>query len=193
MPRGRRINSSGEKSKKLLLEKAIELFSENGYHQTKISDIVKAANLTQPTFYLYFENKESLYKDLILQFQNRFSETINVLKIGNREEDFFDYLQNCFTNMFEFFAQNPGLTKIGFYQSEESEALKIDFSQILVEHLNRLNNRFLFSDLDICILAYSIVGAIERLTLSLLFTKEKDPEQLASEIINIYFSIEKVH
>jgi len=54
LPRGRKANSSGEKSKKLLLEKAIELFSQRGYHETKISDIVKAANLTQPTFYLYF-------------------------------------------------------------------------------------------------------------------------------------------
>lgn len=70
LPRGRKVNSSGEKSKKLLLEKAIELFSQRGYHETKISDIVKAANLTQPTFYLYFTHKESLYTDLLSQFNN---------------------------------------------------------------------------------------------------------------------------
>ena len=50
MARGRKFNSNGEQSKQLLLEKAIELFSDKGYHHTKISDIVKAANVTQPTF-----------------------------------------------------------------------------------------------------------------------------------------------
>ena len=70
MARGRRVNSSGERSKQLLLKKAIELFSTHGYHQTKISDIVKAANVTQPTFYLYFQSKESLFNDLNEQFRN---------------------------------------------------------------------------------------------------------------------------
>ena len=50
MARGRKVNSNGERSKQLLLEKALALFSEKGYHDTKISDIVKAANVTQPTF-----------------------------------------------------------------------------------------------------------------------------------------------
>ncbi|RKI99689.1 TetR/AcrR family transcriptional regulator, partial [Butyricicoccus sp. 1XD8-22] len=77
MPRGRRVNSNGERSKQLLLSKAIELFSINGYYETKISDIVKSADLTQPTFYLYFQSKESLYKDLNEQFKVDFFEIVN--------------------------------------------------------------------------------------------------------------------
>ena len=67
MARGRKVNSNGEKSKQLLREKAIELFSSNGYYQTKISDIVKEANVTQPTFYLYFESKDSLSRTFNFQ------------------------------------------------------------------------------------------------------------------------------
>ena len=70
MARGRKVNSNGERSKQLLLEKAIELFSIHGYHETKISDIVKAANLTQPTFYLYFQSKDKLFNDLNEEFTN---------------------------------------------------------------------------------------------------------------------------
>lgn len=186
--RGRKVNSSGEKSKKLLQEKAIELFSQFGYHETKISDIVKAANLTQPTFYLYFENKESLYNDLILQFRNEFLENVNRINVGN-EDNFIEKLQTNFTALFKFFASNPHLTKIGFYQTEESEELKNIFSQILEE---KLKERVEFSDHDIRIFINSIVGAIERLTLTMLFTKEKEPEQLASELINIYFAKELI-
>ncbi|MED3763048.1 TetR/AcrR family transcriptional regulator [Ureibacillus sp. FSL K6-8385] len=184
MPRGRRVNSSGEKSKKLLLDIATELFSKYGYHKTKISDIVKAANLTQPTFYLYFENKESLYRDLILQFKNSFLENLDRLKEEAKGGNLIDLLHRHLTVLFQYFASNPYLTKIGFYQAEESEELKAKFSKVLEE---LLAERIEFSEHDPRIFAHSLVGAIERVTLMLLFTKEKEPEQLASEIINVYF------
>ncbi|WP_342470187.1 TetR/AcrR family transcriptional regulator [Ureibacillus sp. FSL K6-3587] len=185
LPRGRRVNSSGERSKKLLLEKATELFSKNGYHKTKISDIVKSANLTQPTFYLYFENKESLYNDLISQFKNNFLETINRIQSEADEGNIVENIHRNLTILFRFFESNPHLTKIGYYQTEEADKLKERFSDLIEEVLK---DRTEFADYDIRIVAHSLVGAIERLTLTLLFTKEREPEQLASEIINMYFA-----
>ncbi|MEJ9282176.1 hypothetical protein [Ureibacillus thermosphaericus] len=108
--------------------------------------------------------------------------------MGN-EDNFIEKLQTNFTALFKFFASNPHLTKIGFYQTEESEELKNIFSQILEE---KLKERVEFSDHDIRIFINSIVGAIERLTRTMLFTKEKEPEQLASELINIYFAKELI-
>lgn len=188
MPRGRKVNSSGERSKKLLLEKAIELFSKNGYHETKISDIVKAANLTQPTFYLYFTNKETLYNDLKLQFKNHFLENVRCLEKDRTKGNIFVRLHKCLTNLFKFFISNPNLTKIGFYQTEESEELKIEFSQMIEKNLIELKDQFAYSEVDMNVLASSIVGAVERVTLTFLFTEEKDAEQLAADIMNIYFS-----
>lgn len=185
MPRGRKVNSSGERSKKLLLEKATELFSIHGYHKTKISDIVKAANLTQPTFYLYFENKESLYNDLVLQFKNGFLDIVYRLKAEAGQGNIVHTLETYLTLLFKYFAENPHLTKIGFYQTEEAGKLKVQFSQILeevlMEHFAYLNN-------DLRVFVSSLVGAIERITLMQLLTKEREPEQLASEVINIYFA-----
>ncbi len=44
--------------KKELIEAAERLFITEGYEQTAISDIVKAVNVSQGTFYYYFESKE---------------------------------------------------------------------------------------------------------------------------------------
>lgn len=187
MARGRKVNSSGEKSRKLLLEKALELFSENGYHKTKISDIVKAANLTQPTFYLYFQNKESLFNDIKMQFSNSFLEILHRdLQTEKQNENFVDSLKQCTTNLFEYFSSNPNLTTIGF-KSEESAKLKDRFSEILVEKLEVVKDRYDILDVDIRIFAESFVGSIERLTFSVLLTKVKQPEELATDVINIYF------
>lgn len=137
MPRGRKVNSSGEKSKQLLLEKAIEQFSTYGYHETKISEIVKSANVTQPTYYLYFESKESLYKDLNELFRTGFFEIVENDFSNEQSGNVADSILSHLTNLFEFFLKNEDLTKIGFYDSESSEFIKKEFASNLMKILEK--------------------------------------------------------
>ena len=193
MARGRRVNSSGEKSKKLLLEKAIELFSTYGYHQTKISDIVKAADLTQPTFYLYFQSKETLFNDLNEKFQNELVELFSNSSNEVTNENYAtEIIQKNLKKMFDYFMENPNLTKIGFYDAEQSTVVK----QMLVSKLenvinNHLNEYPVVKRVNATILAESLVGSMERLTLTNLLTNKSNPEQLAQDISMIYFANEK--
>ena len=193
MARGRRVNSSGEKSKKLLLEKAIELFSTHGYHQTKISDIVKAANLTQPTFYLYFQSKETLFNDLNDKFQKDlveiFSENMDSIGAEDNSNEAIERNLKC---IFDYFLENPNLTKIGFYEAEQSAEIK----QLLASKLEMLINQqlkdhSLVQHVDSNIVAESLVGSMERLTLTNLLTNKSTPEKLAHDIRTIYFSEER--
>lgn len=192
MARGRRVNSSGEKSKALLLEKAIEQFSTNGYHETKISDIVKAANLTQPTFYLYFHSKESLFKDLNVEFKKQLFEIfeggIELAHQQNAKEAIYNSLKEIFT----YFAENPNLTKIGFFEANEAEEVKSEMSQQFVKILQKDASAIASKNVDQEILAHSLLGSIERLTLTNLLNNSSTPETLAKQIINIYFENQKV-
>jgi len=43
-----------------ILQAAIQAFSRNGYHQTRMSDIAKAANVADGTVYLYFDGKKEI-------------------------------------------------------------------------------------------------------------------------------------
>ncbi|SOB90901.1 TetR family transcriptional regulator [Ureibacillus xyleni] len=189
MPKGRRVNSSGEKSKKLLLEKAMELFSTYGYHETKISDIVKSANLTQPTFYLYFQSKESLYKDLNEEFQTNFFQLVqeDLDESTMVNDSLISNIEHLLVNVFTYFAENPYLTKIGFYDSEDSVELKKKFSEQVSKSLHE-QKQAISSNVESLIVADSIVGAIERLTLTALLPKLREPKQLANDIVNIYFT-----
>ena len=51
-----------------LMRAGMMLFSEKGYHDTKVSDIVKEAGVAQGTFYLYFESKADLFAALLDKF-----------------------------------------------------------------------------------------------------------------------------
>ena len=48
-----------------LLDAAIEIFFQKGFHATRLEDIAKQAGLSKGILYLYFENKEAIFLALI--------------------------------------------------------------------------------------------------------------------------------
>ncbi len=44
-----------------LIDAAVKVFSEKGYFNTRVSDIVKEAGVAQGTFYIYFKSKEDAF------------------------------------------------------------------------------------------------------------------------------------
>jgi AcrR family transcriptional regulator len=98
--------------KELLMEAATQVFSEKGYWQTKISDIVKQANLAQGTFYLYFKNKESLFKEILLSLHQDFIDEL---------EDLFNQINKNFCHLFissmiKNFVNKKRIIKIFLYE-----------------------------------------------------------------------------
>ncbi|WKT77687.1 TetR/AcrR family transcriptional regulator [Lysinibacillus fusiformis] len=192
MARGRKFNSNGERSKQLLLEKAIELFSDKGYHHTKISDIVKAANVTQPTFYLYFKSKDALYNDLNVQFQSGFFEVMNSKSsdsVANGLEAFISILEQKLSNLFFYIIENPKLSKIGFIESKQAFLVKSQLTQQLIHliYLYDCDKDLQRYCVDIKILIDSLVGSMERLILTNLLEQKRLPAELANDIVQLYF------
>jgi AcrR family transcriptional regulator len=44
---------------------ALELFADRGFAATKLEDVARRAGVTKGTIYLYFENKEALFKAIV--------------------------------------------------------------------------------------------------------------------------------
>lgn len=51
-----------QKSRALILDSAIELFSRSGFDKVSIGQIMKDAKMTHGAFYSHFESKEALFK-----------------------------------------------------------------------------------------------------------------------------------
>ena len=47
-----------------LLDAGVEVFATKGYFAARVDDIVKLAETSHGTFYLYFSNKEELFRAL---------------------------------------------------------------------------------------------------------------------------------
>ncbi|MEF2967612.1 TetR/AcrR family transcriptional regulator [Paenibacillus sp. M1] len=76
-------NSPDPERKRQLKDTALEWFARKGYHNTKISDIVRSAGVSQGTFYWYFESKEKMTLELIYSGRDKLVETIHT---GYRKE-----------------------------------------------------------------------------------------------------------
>ena len=68
------------KKKDLILESAVSIFSQHGYHHTKLEQITESLGLTDKSIYYYFNSKGDLFLEVILSIQlklNKLIESIN--------------------------------------------------------------------------------------------------------------------
>jgi AcrR family transcriptional regulator len=48
-----------------ILDAAVELFGEQGFARTKLDDVARRAGVSKGTLYLYFDSKESLFREMV--------------------------------------------------------------------------------------------------------------------------------
>ena len=73
----KKLTAKGQLMKKELLEKALELFGEKGYHATTVDDIVRAGDTGKGTFYWYWQSKDEIFLELL---SNKFESYILALE-----------------------------------------------------------------------------------------------------------------
>ena len=86
-----------KQKKELIMGVALELFAENGYHPTSISQIAKKAGISKGLTYNYFESKKELLDELIA---HGFEEIFANLDINHdgilTEEEFIYFIKQNF-------------------------------------------------------------------------------------------------
>lgn len=108
--------------KKAILDAALHVFSEQGYHNASISQISKEARVSKGLMYNYFENKEELLKILISSLLDKEVESMNrLLKNKITEETMIEFM-SLTTNVLK---SKPKKWKLYFKMSSQPEVLKI--------------------------------------------------------------------
>jgi AcrR family transcriptional regulator len=60
----RELRARGRDTRRRLLDAGASVLASKGYHATRVDDVVKLARTSHGTFYLYFPNKEELFRAL---------------------------------------------------------------------------------------------------------------------------------
>jgi len=93
-----------------ILQAAIKVFAQNGFHSSKVSEIAKEAGVADGTIYLYFKNKDDI---LISLFEEEMERIIQNMKkeIGG-EEDPLEKLKKFALVQLNSKRDNPDLAAI---------------------------------------------------------------------------------
>ncbi|WP_454677101.1 TetR/AcrR family transcriptional regulator [Achromobacter marplatensis] len=159
--------TKGERTRLQLLQVAAAEFAERGFQQTRISDIVASAGVTQPVFYQYFSSKQAAYDELVGMFAQRLRQAISLARLPADLDgtQLSDRIRRGVRGLLAILQEDPNLTRIGFFQVAAAEALKDELVAMIADNVRAEQQAGLFrAAIPADWFAQSLMGIIERFT-----------------------------
>ncbi len=105
-----------EQRRRQILDSSLRVFSERGYWNTSITDLVRAAGVARGTFYLYFDSKSAIFLDLLEELLVRVRRAVTGVNpsTGSSVEA---QLEIVVHQLLETLSQNQHLTRIVFREA----------------------------------------------------------------------------
>ncbi|RLB24983.1 MAG: TetR/AcrR family transcriptional regulator [Deltaproteobacteria bacterium] len=183
-----------------ILNAALKLFSEKGFHNVSMQEIAKEAEFAIGTLYKFFDTKEDLYKSLVLRLAETFHDRLSSV-LESRESE-IRKLRDFIVAKGELFSENLPTIRLYFAEARgASSDTKTDLNARLWksrdEVLQKLARVFrnglrkgIFNDLAD---PYSLAVAFDSLSNGFLFLWLKNPDKhpypdKLDVIMNIFFN-----
>lgn len=179
-----------------IIDAAVEVIAENGYHQSQVSKIAKQAGVADGTIYLYFKNKEdiliSLFKEKMGQFIERMEEDIKE-KTTAKEK-----LALVISKHFSLLADDHNLAIVTQLELRQSNLeLRQKINEILKGYLNILDSILmegiqsgeLKEGLDVRLARQMIFGTIDETVTTWVMNDQKyDLAALSDSVLELLVS-----
>lgn len=109
--RSERAKAKRERRRRAVLDTALRVFSDKGYHDTRISDIIEAAGIARGTFYIYFDSKNAIFHELLDLLLEQIRENVVGVDLREGAAPIRDQLLVSVARVLEAFHQNPALAR----------------------------------------------------------------------------------
>src|SRR5271157_696064 len=108
----RELRAQGRATVKRLLEAGMIEFEERGFHGVRVDDVVRRAGISHGTFYLYFSNKEDLFKALLLDALRDMEVVAGDFPIVTRDDAGKTVLRRWVRKFFDVYAVHATVIRI---------------------------------------------------------------------------------
>jgi AcrR family transcriptional regulator len=108
---GRELRTQGRRTMAALLDAGMRVLAERGYHAARVDDIVRAAEVSHGTFYLYFSNKEDLFRALAVQCAEEMTELASSLGPVTADDDGVDELRRWLADFIATYLLEAGIRR----------------------------------------------------------------------------------
>ena len=110
MPRTKeQLGKIKEQTRFIIMEAAIDLFADKGYHGTSISEIASKAGISKGLAYNYFESKEHLLESIIEEMLKSINDVMSTI---NAIEDPYEKINVLINNSFKYASENEKLWRL---------------------------------------------------------------------------------
>lgn len=185
------MNLKRDKPKyKQIVDAAVIVIAENGYHQAQVSKIAKEAGVADGTIYLYFKNKEDI---LINVFREKMAIFISDLEqILKKDSTVSELLYALIDNHFRILHEDRHLAIVTQLELRQSnKELRTRINNVLREYLALLDqilkkgieNGELDPDLDVRLARQMVFGTMdETLTTWVINDQKYDLMELSPKV-----------
>jgi AcrR family transcriptional regulator len=127
---GKRLTKRGEATRRKLLEAAEHVFAALGYHEASIVKITERAGIGLGTFYLYFDGKQQIFEELVVDLNRRVRRSMAEAMAG--ATDRIEAERAGFEGFFRFTAAHPALYRV-VREAEfvSPETLRLHYTRIV--------------------------------------------------------------
>jgi AcrR family transcriptional regulator len=195
LPRRERANLLQRKE---ILDAALDLFAEKGYHNVSMHEIAKRAEFGIGTLYKFFANKEELYKALNLETAEKWHREL--LQTLDEEDNPLRAIEKYILLRQKLFWDNLPLMRLFFAETRGASfnikaGLDKDLLKLYDDHMARLASVFeqgiernVFRSLDPFHMALALDGAINTSLFQLLSDSGRSYDAIeASTATDIFF------
>ena len=186
-----------EERKNSILDLSTKFFSEQGYYETHIEEIIKEARIGKGTFYRYFKNKDDLFISLLLRFLNAWEKAVFVDPKEFQENNIREQFLSIIKRSFVFFKEHEDLCniylRVGPGLSRNFEPYMHQFENQMIDYIAQyltegIKLGYVNKDLNLELASNMIAGSFLRVDyyyFVLRKSKEVDINNLADEFFSI--------
>jgi AcrR family transcriptional regulator len=170
-----------------MMQAAVQVFAEKGYHAATVRDIVSMADVAVGTFYFYFPDKESLFIHLYEETADFLVQTLKQASYGRSQwPQQVQAIIQAYVNLAIYepaiiqllLIGGGGIPVLGFRRQRFRQQLAQVWQRPLVQAISQQE----VADLDSHYTAEAIIGAVDEVILNLL--NQADPELAAADAVH---------
>jgi len=187
-----KITEKKAQKEKKIIEVATRLFADKGYQNTTIEEIAKEAKIAKGTIYLYFNDKQQLFQNIVKELSHEHEK--NQLKIHEYKE-WEDKLYQYILLQLKFFQDNVYLARISLKEMYglDKAAAEIVY-KALDRHINLLTAIIrggikdgVFTPVDERKTAIAFMGMVNYyIVYEFLESAERNLEETADFLLNLF-------
>lgn len=185
-----------------IIEAALQVIAENGYHASQVSKIAKQADVADGTIYLYFKNKEDI---LISVFKEKMGSFIKHIEYKIKQEATADkQLLTLIETHFNQLSENKYLAIVTQLELRQSKPkLREEINNVLKAYLdiidlivqNGIDEKLFRDDIDVRLMRQMIFGTLDETVTSWVMKSHRynliDQAPMVHDLLTRGFNIQK--